>query len=316
MHKTAKTMIVATVAITLAGPALAAPKATVLGHIDSPAEGMNGYRIEELSGLAWDADEKLLYAVSDRGVLHHFRIHLDGNRIARMEVIYSAALTGADGTELTVNDAEDVAVINGDNGRESDSELLIALEDGPAVARFTPQGKRLADVGLPAPLSDKAQYAKKNRRLESVAFDTRYGMVTAPETALLGRPEDQHTLYATGGEKWTFKAFQPEHSNLKAIEIMPDGNALVLERTREKKGAPFVGRLRYVDLAGCGERRTCSVTDYMPEPASGLANNFEGMTRLFDNLLLLVTDKTVKDGEPTSFTLLALQPMAGKLYQN
>lgn len=294
-----------TVALTAAS---AASEVKVLGQIASPAEGMNGYRIEELSGLAWDADEKLLYAVSDRGVLHHFRIGFEGSHITKIEVVFSAPLTTKDGKELTVNDAEDVAVVNADNGKQSDSELLIALEDGPAIARFTPQGKRIADVPLPAPLADKAYYAKKNRRLESVAFDTRYGVITAPETALLGQPEDQHTLYATGGAKWSFKAFQPDDSNLKAIEIMPDGNALILERTREKKGAPFVGRLRYVDIAGCSGNETCSVTDYTPVPAAGLENNFEGMTRLSDDLLLLVTDKTVKDGEPTSFTLIAATP--------
>lgn len=205
------------------------PELEVLGSFDSPAEGMNGYRIEELSGLAWDADEKLLYAVSDTGILHHFRIRLEGGRVTHIEVVHSAPLTAEDGTELAVNDAEDVAVVNGGNGKANDSELLIAIEDGPAVARFTPQGKRIANVVLPGPLADKTQYPKKNRRLESVAFDARYGVVTAPETALLGQPEDQHTLYATDGRKWSFKAFRAGDSNVKAIEIMPDGNALVLE---------------------------------------------------------------------------------------
>lgn len=302
-----------TVALTSAS---ATSEVKVLGSIDSPAEGMNGYRIEELSGLAWDADEKLLYAVSDRGVLHHFRIGLDGNRITQLEVVYSAALTAEDGTELTVNDAEDVAVINGSNGKESDSELLIALEDGPAIARFTPRGKRIEGITLPAPLADKTQYAKKNRRLESVTFDARYGVITASETPLLGQPEDQHTLYATDGTKWPFKAFQPDDSNLKAIEILPDGNALILERIREKKGAPFVARLRHVDLADCAGKATCSVTELSPVPAKALENNFEGMTRLSDDLLLLVTDKTAKDNEPTSFTLVAIKLASRGLYQN
>ncbi|CAG1008438.1 hypothetical protein RHIZO_03498 [Rhizobiaceae bacterium] len=284
------------------------PELEVLGSFDSPAEGMNGYRIEELSGLAWDADEKLLYAVSDTGILHHFRIRLEGGRVTHIEVVHSAPLTAEDGTELAVNDAEDVAVVNGGNGKANDSELLIAIEDGPAVARFTPQGKRIANVVLPGPLADKTQYPKKNRRLESVAFDARYGVVTAPETALLGQPEDQHTLYATDGRKWSFKAFRAGDSNVKAIEIMPDGNALVLERTREAKGALFVGRLRRVDIAGCGGNETCGVTDFTPVPAAGLANNFEGMTSLGDDMLLLVTDETAKDGKPTIFTLVAFKP--------
>lgn len=288
----------------------AAPKVEVLDSVESPAEGANGSRIEELSGLAWDADEGMLYAVSDTGVLHHFRLRLDGSRIAEIKEVYSAPLSEEDGTQLTATDAEDVTVVNGDNGRKADSELLIALEDGPAVARFTPQGKRIADVALPPPLADKARYAKKNRRLESVAFDAHRGVVTAPETPLADQPEDLHTLYAADGAEWAFKAFQPGQSNLKAVELLPDGNALVLERTREKKGAPFVARLRYVDLAGCAEKAPCGVTE-LPSGSEALANNFEGMTRLSGNLLLLVTDKTAKDGEPTSFTLVALKARQG-----
>ena len=308
MYRFTWILLLAAGTVTAAAAGSSAPPLEVLDSVESPGEGMNGHRIEELSGLAWDEDEQLLYAVSDTGVLHHFRVRVDNNRIAEMEVVYSAPLVAQDSTELTFNDAEDVAVINGSNGKKSDSELLIALEDGPAITRFTPQGKRIADVALPSALADKARYAKKNRRLESVAFDARHGVITAPETPLADQPEDLHTLYATGGARWSFKAFQPKNSSLKAIEIMPDGNALVLERTREKKGAPPTARLRYVDLAGCAENTTCGVTELPPASKTALENNFEGVARLSEDLVLLVTDKTAKDGEPTTFTLVALNP--------
>lgn len=285
-----------------------APRVEILDSIESPAEGINGFGIEELSGLAWDADEELLYAVSDTGILHHFRLSLDGNRIVSIEAIYSVMLSASDDAELTATDAEDVAVVNGDNGKKGDSELLIPLEDGPAIGRFTPQGKRIAEIALPAALADKTRYAKKNRRLESVAIDARHGVLTAPETPLADQPGDQHTLYATDGTTWSFKAYQPKRSNLKAIEVMPHGDALVLERTRAKKGAPFTARLRYVDLVNCGGKVPCPVTEIVAESDTALQNNFEGMARLSDNLLLLVTDKTAKDDEKTSFTLVAIQP--------
>jgi hypothetical protein len=294
-----------TVAAEAASPA---SRLEVLDSAEIPAQGMNGHKIEELSGLAWDADEQLLYAVSDTGVLHHFRVRLDGDRIAQVDVVYSAPLTAEDGTELTVNDAEDVAVVSGDNGKNSDSELLVALEDGPAIARFTPHGRRIANLALPTALADEAHYAKKNRRLESVAFDPQHGVVTAPETPLLDQPEDLHTLYAADGAERSFEAFPSKDSNLKAIAMMPDDNALILERTREAKGAPFVARLRLVDLADCAENATCRVTELSSGDEAALTDNFEGMARLSDDLLLLVTDKTVKDGEPTSFTLVALEP--------
>ncbi|TIP80619.1 MAG: hypothetical protein E5X63_30795, partial [Mesorhizobium sp.] len=59
-------MLLASTALTTPS-AIGAGAATLeaLDSMEMPAEGANGTRIEEFSGLAWDEDEQLLYAVSD-----------------------------------------------------------------------------------------------------------------------------------------------------------------------------------------------------------------------------------------------------------
>lgn len=301
---------------TLAGALLAStlstgsaqPSLEALDSVDLPSEGAAGVRIEELSGLSWDEDEQLLYAVSDGGVLYHFRIRLDGSRIAEIESVFSAPLsTKANETSgKPVTNAEGLTTVNDDNGRRSDSELLIAFEDGPSIARFTPRGEWIANSALPAPLADETQYSKKNSRLEAVAVDERHGMLTAPERPLDGQPEDRHTLHAADGTTWSFEAFQPD-SRLKAIQQLPDGNLLILERTREEKGGAPTARLRYLDFAKCSEKRECHVAELSAEPGPMLVGNFEGMARLSDDLFLIVTDKTRKDAEPTTFVLFRVK---------
>ncbi|TIP81487.1 MAG: esterase-like activity of phytase family protein, partial [Mesorhizobium sp.] len=192
--------------------------------------------------------------------------------------------------------------LDDDNGKQSDTELLIAFEDGPTIVRFTPQGKQIGAIPLPGPLADGKQYSKKNSRLEAVAFDKRHGMLTAPERPLKGRPDDRHTLYAEDGTTWSFAAFQPD-SRIKAIQKLPDGNLLVLERTREKKGGAPTARLRYLDFAACSADRECHLAELSAEPDAMLVNNFEGLARLSDDLFLMVTDKTKKDAESTTFVL-------------
>lgn len=285
-------------------PAAAEPVLQALGKTEIPATGKDGVRVDELSGLAWDADEKLLYAVSDGGVLHHFRLSLEGDKVAAIEHVYSAPLAAPSGGK-TVTNAEGLAALNGDDGRPGDSELLIAFEDGPAVARFTPQGKWIADVALPGPLGDAGNYAKKNSRLEAVAFEKTHGVLTAPERPLRGEPGTLHKIYAGDGATWAFESAQPD-GRLKAIETMPDGNLLVLERTAEEKGGPRRGHLRYVDLAFCPVDKPCAAPDLAAKPDPLLADNFEGLARLSDNLFLIVTDRTKKDVEPTSFVLFKL----------
>ena len=47
-----------------------------------PQAIINDIKIMELSGLAWDEDEQILYAISDRGGrLFHLKLQLTGNEI-------------------------------------------------------------------------------------------------------------------------------------------------------------------------------------------------------------------------------------------
>lgn len=297
-------ILLATTAMTTASVATEARRLEAVHSMNIPAEGANGARIEEFSGLAWDEDEQILYAVSDGGVLHHFRVRLNGARIEAIQPIFSAPITTATGKVFgeSFTNAEGLTAVNGDNGKQSDTELLIAFEDGPAIVRFTPQGKRITDIALPGALADKGNYSKKNSRLEAVEFDKSHGVVTAPEQPLRGQPEGHHTIYATDGTTWSFAAFRPD-SRLKAIQNLPDGNLLILERTREQKGGASTARLRYLDLAACSPERECTPIDLSAAPDAMLVNNFEGLARLSDELFLMATDKTQKDAEPTTIVL-------------
>lgn len=290
-------------ALVAASPVHAEPKLQALGKTEIAATGKDGVPVNELSGLAWDADEKLLYAVSDGGVLHHFRLQLEGDRIAAIEHVFSAPLA-APAAGKTVTNAEGLAAVNGDDGKPGNSELLVAFEDGPAIARFTAQGQWIADVALPGPLAEAGNYAKKNSRLESVVFDKTHGVLTAPERPLRGEPETLHKIYAGAGATWAFEAAQPD-GRLKAIETMADGGLLVLERTEAADGAR-AAHLRHLDLAACAAGGQCAVPDLAATPDPLLVDNFEGLARLTDSLFLIVTDRTKKDVEPTSFVLFKL----------
>ena len=298
-------LLLATLSALAAGVAqgVASDTLTVLGSAAAPPRGQEGIAISELSGLAWDEDEKLLYAVSDDGILHHFRLAFDASGIQAVESVFATRL--ATGGAGLVN-AEGLAVSNGDNGKAGDSELLIAFEDGPSLQRFSPDGTPGETLALPQPLADPGQYNADNSRLEAVAVDAKLGILTAPEEPMADKPGDTHSLYALDGKSWTFKAFQPKRSNLKAIEPMADGRLLVLERTRDQKNGPDRARLRIVDPAGCGDAALCTAVNLAPDSPL-LDDNFEGMTRLSGDLYLAVTDKKKRDDPPTSFVLFEIE---------
>lgn len=88
-----------------------------------------GLPINELSALAWDADEQLLYAISDKGSVFHFRITLEGNNILSTESLYGGRLTTTENPDSprTGMDAEGLTLLNANNGQTGDTELVVAI---------------------------------------------------------------------------------------------------------------------------------------------------------------------------------------------
>lgn len=276
------------------------PAAT--GRFTLPAATVDGIRADELSGLAWDEDEQLLYAVSDQGYVFHFRLKLDGNAIVAVEPMYAAALKGPDGNAPRKGfNAEGLTVRNADNGKRGDTEMVISLEgDQPGILRLSPAGTKLGELPVPAPANDVGNYRKKGRGLESVAFHPAHGLMTAPESPLLGQPDDRHTLYASE-KQWSFARHAPD-SRLKGVDVLADGKLLVLERTRVGAKDELAASLRTVDLAACLPDGICTAETVAVLPTS--SDNFEGMTLIDPHHVLLVSDDGGLASLGTTFVLV------------
>src|SRR5512143_619940 len=57
----------------------------LLGVLRLPQVAVNGLPLHELSGLAWDEDAGLLYAVSDKGLLFHLRPVFSDDRLSDVQ---------------------------------------------------------------------------------------------------------------------------------------------------------------------------------------------------------------------------------------
>ena len=275
-----------------------------------PVTDIAQINVGEISGLAWDADEQLLYAVSDQGKVYHFRIRHDGQAIVSIQGVVAALLVDPETAEGQPQsgkrfNAEGLTVLHSSNGKRGDSELVVALEENPPqIARFSPPGSLLGKLPVPPPANVRANYRKKNRGLESVAMHPAYGVITAPEAPLQGRPDALHTVYANG-HAWSFARFTQD-SRLKGIEVLPDGNLLVLERSRSgnAKGA-WVASLRRVDIAGCDAPATCNAVLLAALPAG--PENFEALTLLGAHHALIASDNGgAAAASRTTFALIVL----------
>ncbi|MDX1253134.1 MAG: esterase-like activity of phytase family protein [Gammaproteobacteria bacterium] len=282
------------------------PRLIENGRFTIDPVNINDIHISELSGLAWDEDEKLLYAVSDKGRIFHFRLKLKGNDVMAIEPVYASPLGGNEEKAAKHRlDAEGLAVLNANNGKSNDTELVVVVEGAtPRIIRFNPAGTMLGEIPAPPPLDEPDNYRGSNKALESVTYDAKYGLITAPELPLANRPKDTHTVYARD-RHWSFAAHPVKDSRLKALEMLPDGNLLVLERSFTGSTKPLVVSLRYVNLAGCPVDGACNVED-LAVFSEGL-DNFEGLTHIGNNRFLIVSDHGKKDHRNTTFMLFTLQ---------
>lgn len=269
-----------------------------------PAYGPGGTPITQLSALAWDKDEQLLYALSDRGTLFHFRVIFQGNEILSIEPVHAVSIASDElihaGSRAI--DTEDMTLLNHDNGHKGDTELFVVTERTPLYIHLRPSGRVLRNMPVPAPLADPDKFQKTNQGLESVILHPKHGLLTAPEAPLKDAPVDMHTLYGSE-HSWAFERYTPD-ARLKAMARLPDGDVLMLERSSSSTPKMKIASLREVSLHDCAAGQTCPVKNEFVLPEE--ANNFEGLTHIKDRQFLMVNDHSGKDGQGGVLLLVTL----------
>lgn len=283
--------------------------AAIRGVVHVPAISLNGIRMAEISGVAWDADDKMLYAVSDRGVLFRVRLRIDTGLLTGVEPVDARRIVWPgipDDSHQTI-DAEGLGLLHGANAVGSDAELLVSTEGRPRVLRVAPDARVLGEMTLPVSLADTNQYRADNAMLEAIAASSQYGLMLAAESPMRGAPEDLHRIQSATGH-WMFARLDQRRSRLKAIEAMPDGSLVILERATGGKRKSWLNALRRIKPDTCGAEVLCEVEELLRIEEVGLAQNFEALAHLGDGRLLLVSDNLGGKRSDTVFMLVELGP--------
>lgn len=264
----------------------------VLGMLELPPRTVRGLRFADLSGLAWDDDEGVLYALSDKGALFGLRPVFRNDRLADVALVSAAPLldprTGRR-VRWQRADSEGLDIVNGRNGRRGDAELLVSFEREPRIWRYRPDGTFLGEIALPAALRDAHRYRGGNKMLESVCRHPREGILTAPEAPLAGETAFAR-LYRMDGASWRFP---PSRGGISALECLPDGDVLELERDYEAIRLRTVVTLRLLHLPPNTPPDALLRADGVAtfDSADGLhIDNFEGLAHHRGNRFFLVSD--------------------------
>ncbi len=251
-----------------------------------------GLKFAELSDLAYDTSEGVLYMLSDKGILFAFEASF-GQKIERLTPLRGAKLTNKKGKRFKKWKRDSEGMTLDGKGR-----LLISFEGKAKIGWFHKNGsafgKLIRKYKLPKVLRSVKNYRSKNKSLESLAWHARHGVLTAAEWPLQKADKKKQTIYALRGKQWHFRAEPEGRSGLVAMEVMDDGNILVMERSYTGLMQPLVITLKKVYLNRCNKGMCESrVLAKMSSHEGWELDNFEGLAKVGKNRYVMISD----DGE-------------------
>ena len=265
------------------------PALRQLGAVRLKTNSEAGVHITGISALAWDQDEKLLYGVTDKGLLHHLRPIFDNGKLVAVDLLATYKLHNKHGKRLKGKrrDSEGAFVIDAENGIQGDSELVISFEKIPQIIRFTPQGKMIEPYILPPILADTKSYCTTNQMLEAVTLHPEKGVLTIAQRPMKGRKNQR--LYALNGESWEYHMEKHKGNGVTAMEALPDGRILFMERAWHSLLSPLIVTLkegRFTDEGKLELRIIASLNS----SKGWVLDNFEGLTRHMDQRFFMISD--------------------------
>lgn len=253
-------------------------KLRFLGMLQLPPANISGARLAEMSDLAWDEDEQVLYAISNKGVLFWLRPQFADGALRDVSVIRAFPLYDLDNKRRLMDrraDAEGLDIINGDNGRRGDTELLVSFERMPRIVSYRTNGAALREHKLPPALA-RENFRADNKSLEAVAQHPLLGVLTTPEVPLKGAAAGTTHIYALNGKRWSYPL--DEDSSIVSLKASGKRAVMVLERSYTPIYGRIVVNIKEATLNADGTSSVQTLAR-LDSREGLLLDNFEGLAR-------------------------------------
>ena len=245
-----------------------------------------GRHFSEISDLAYWPKKRWLFLISDEGELFRFRTRF-GEKIRELVPMDASEIRKKSGKRLKKwqRDTEGLAV----DGR---GRLYVSFEGKPRIARITCDGRISRMIRLPGAIRSEKKLWRRNKGLEALVWHPRFGLVTAPEYPLRGASREIQTLYALSGETWRYRRGGEANSAITALEVLSNGNFLILERSYSSPLEPYVVTLRELEIDRCRGRELCPsrILARFDSRDGWVVENFEGLARVGRDRFVMISD--------------------------
>ena len=265
------------------------PKHKKLQHIKIlDTKKLQFSKMSELSALAYK--DGILYALSDKGILFHFKIKIKNKKIKSLKLLdrFPLKMQNLKGKKI---DSEGMVLV--------ENSLLISFERVPKIALFTlnAKSKKLKKrYKLHKELQNPKHYTGKNKMLEALVYSKKYGVISVAEKPYLSKKN--HIIYGSN-EFWKI----PNRGDISAMELVSKHKLLILQRKFN-----FLTRKRVLTFVILNLKKGNSkVIAKLTSSDGWRLDNFEGLTKVKKNLYLMVSDDNNSFFQKTLLVLFQLQ---------
>lgn len=259
----------------------------LLGALQLESAVSPDQRLMEFSGIAWDNDEQSLLLLSDRGFIVHSKPVFTGNKLTDLSFISYHRLLDKKGKALRYkpSDSEGLALINSNNNRHNDTELLISFERIPRVLRYTTDGKFLSQEKINNELNDIKNYKSENKSMEAITLHEQYKIITGPEQAL--DKNASLSLHNLNDKEWSLSSESNQYSSLVGLTTLPNNQLIALERIFPGVFAGVTSIIHLITLNNDSIKQQRLVK---LNPEDGFNENFEGISWHKDKRFFMISD--------------------------
>ncbi len=251
---------------------------------------IDGEKFYGISGIAYDENRDVLYAINDRGRLFNFRVVVKYGEIKDLKPISAYRLKDEDGRKLLKprSDSEGLTLVK-DRDKKS---LLVSFERYPKIMKFDVDGNgyKKQKITLPKRLKNIKNYQGTNGALEALTYHPKYGILTTAEFPLKDQKDGYQGIFNSAGEVCKFQKDYFDNA-VTEFEMMDDGNLLVLQRDFNFKSFKINITLKKVYLNKI-ENGICKTKNLavMKSDEGWDLDNFEGLTHYKDNIYFMISD--------------------------
>ena len=259
-------------------------KITLLGSLYIKPLDSKDRLSREISGLAWDEDEQILYGISDDGYISHIRVSITNGILVNADVTHSYRLKDINGNIRKEKDAdaEGLTLENSDNGKSGDSLLTVVLDNNTRLQQYSNKGDFVREIPLPDKFN--ALVSKQgNIEVNSLSGNSRDGYFFITREAM---GDGFHYLFNTLGISDRIKYENPAATNIVGAEHIDSNNLLILDRQYESIIKPVTYCLRSLNLTS---KNMNNIACFNNKKGWKL-DNFEGLARRGDNNYFLISD--------------------------